>query len=120
MLAVPAAIELQVVPGRWVAWLGSGVARALWLARWSWRHRPDIVIGFHLPWTGLIALRVARLVGARAAYFCVGGIHELLDGGVHSEHRVFEAMRAPSPALQPNLAAQLEAALTGSDLRRSA
>jgi glycosyltransferase involved in cell wall biosynthesis len=99
-LTMPDTVELVVVPSRWTGRLGSGVARALWLMGWAWRHRPDVVIGFHLPWNGMVALLVARMVRARAAYFCVAGIHEVLDGGVHSEHRVFEAMGAPSPALQ--------------------
>lgn len=84
---------------------GHAAARTISFTLWVIRNKPDVVVGFHLPWNGLVSLCVARLVGARAVYFCVGGIDEVLAGGIHSEHVVFEAMGSPSPALERRLVA---------------
>jgi glycosyltransferase involved in cell wall biosynthesis len=93
-----------VVPPRWlVTLLGPVLARAIWTLGWMIRHKPDVIVGIHLPWNGLLSLCVARLLGARAWYSCVGGAHEFVDGGIHSENVLFEAMGTPSKLLERQL-----------------
>jgi glycosyltransferase involved in cell wall biosynthesis len=72
----------------------------MWLAI---RHRPDIVGGFHLLVNGLVAGLLARLVGARSLYFCVGGPMEVLGGGVWAENRIFGLLETPDPMVERGL-----------------
>jgi glycosyltransferase involved in cell wall biosynthesis len=86
-----------VTPSRWlVALIGPVFARTVVSLLWVFRNRPNLIIGMHLPWNGLLALCIARLVGTECWYFCIGGPHELYDGGMHSGHRLFEATGARS------------------------
>jgi L-malate glycosyltransferase len=79
-----------VLPPRWLARsLGTVPARLLTFAWTALRTRPHLVGGFHLLLNGLLAALVARLSGARALYFCVGGPAEVLDGGLWAENRLF-------------------------------
>ncbi len=85
-------------------WLNSLVgavpARLLWFAMMALKTRPDVVGGFHLLFNGLAAALVARMVGARSLYFCVGGPAEVLDGGILSENRLFEKLKKPHASLE--------------------
>ncbi|HET9315588.1 MAG TPA: glycosyltransferase [Vicinamibacteria bacterium] len=93
-----------VAPSRWLrplggatgARLGTFVAEAL-------RTRPHVMGGFHLLLNGLVALPVARLVGARAIYFCGGGPTEVLDGGVWGQNRLFTLMETPDAVVERRL-----------------
>ncbi|HYE24088.1 MAG TPA: glycosyltransferase family 4 protein [Clostridia bacterium] len=67
------------------------------------RTRPDVVGGFHLLFNGLLALLVARMIGARAVYFAVGGPAEVLGGGIMSENRLFSRLAAPSAEIECDL-----------------
>ena len=103
--AVPQLEKVEVIqPPRWlVRVLGAVPAR---LATFAWialRTPPHIVGGFHLLLNGLAALLVARFVGARALYFCVGGPAEMLGGGAQSENRLFERLRVPDPVIERRL-----------------
>ncbi len=86
------------------AWLnllvGAVPARLLWFAMIALRTRPDLVGGFHLLLNGLAAALVARMVGARSLYFCVGGPAEVLDGGILSENRLFEKLKVPNASIE--------------------
>jgi glycosyltransferase involved in cell wall biosynthesis len=62
-----------------------------------------VVGGFHLLMNGIVALFSARLVGARALYFCVGGWSETWGGGARSENRLFGRQGRDNPALQREL-----------------
>lgn len=93
-----------IVPPSWLRRLaGDTVARLLTFFCVGLRTRPDIVGGFHLLLNGLLAQLLARMVGARAMYFCVGGPAEVLGGGIDSENRLFERLRTPSQSVERQL-----------------
>ncbi len=96
-------VEL-ITPPRWLRRIaGDTGARLLTFIGVAIRTRPDIVGGFHLLINGLLAAFVARLVGARSLYFCVGGPAEVLDGGLSSENRLFERLEVPDPVVERRL-----------------
>jgi glycosyltransferase involved in cell wall biosynthesis len=98
---------ITILQTNWLArkLFGDAIARALRLLVWSMHHEPDLIVGVHLPWNGLAALCIAKLTGTRAYYFCVGGAEEILDGGLRSEHQLFQSLGAPSAALERRLIA---------------
>jgi glycosyltransferase involved in cell wall biosynthesis len=102
---VPALAKVVgVYPPRWLRrCIGDTPARLLTFGVVAIRTRPDAVGGFHLLVNGLVAALVARLVGARSWYFCVGGITELRDGGVWGENRYFSGLRTPDPTVERQL-----------------
>lgn len=102
---VPPMEKLEVVyPPQWLSRFVDPVSARLITFFWiGLRTRPHIVGGFHLLVNGLLSLVLARLVGARAMYFCVGGPAELLGGGVTSENRLFETLRQPDVVLERQL-----------------
>ena len=59
-----------------------------------------MVGGFHLLLNGLAAALMARMVGARSLYFCVGGPAEVLYGGILSENRFFEKLKVPHASIE--------------------
>lgn len=77
---------------RVAAWFGGGIARMLNAWRLALKVRPDLIIGYHLPWNGLIALLIAARVEAKAIYFSVGGPPEVIGGGIYSEHALFSKL----------------------------
>lgn len=89
------------------AWLigvaGSVVARLIMFSSVAIRRRPHIVGGFHLLLNGLAAGLVARLVGAYAMYFCVGGPAETIDGGIYADNRLFTRLGAADAAVERRL-----------------
>ena len=95
-----------VTPARWlIRLLGPVAARLITFAWLAFRRRPDIVGGFHLLFNGMAAVLLARLVGARSLYFCVGGPAEILDGGLAAENRLFRLLPGPDEFLEQRLAA---------------
>jgi glycosyltransferase involved in cell wall biosynthesis len=91
-------------PPRWLArLLGEVPARLLRFFAVGLSQRPDWVGGFHLLFNGMAALLLARLIGARAMYFCVGGEAEVRDGGLLSENRLFARQRRAQPRLEQRL-----------------
>jgi glycosyltransferase involved in cell wall biosynthesis len=93
-----------VSPPRWLQRLAGRIpARAAWCILTALRTRPHVVGGFHLLLNGIVALFSARLVGARALYFCVGGWTETWGGGARSENRLFGRQGRDNPALQREL-----------------
>jgi glycosyltransferase involved in cell wall biosynthesis len=93
-------------PSPWVsALLGEVPSRLLTFGWVALRTRPCFVGGFHLLVNGLAAALVARLAGARAVYFCVGGPAEVLDGGIHAENRIYGLMETPDPIVERLLVA---------------
>lgn len=99
---VPSLDRVRIVnPPRWaLAWLGAAGARLIVFAYVAFRERPEIVGGFHLLFNGLAAALVARLVGARSMYVCVGGPAEVLDGGILAENKLFNALRTPDAVIE--------------------
>jgi L-malate glycosyltransferase len=93
-----------VCPPRWLQHLTGRVpARAAWCILTALRTRPHVVGGFHLLLNGAVALLSARVVGARALYFCVGGWSETWGGGARSENRLFGRQGRDNPGLQREL-----------------
>lgn len=82
---------------------GAAVGRTLQSAFWVLRRHPFAILGLHLPWNGAIALLLARLTRATPLYFSIGGAEELIEGGLHSEHTLFERIKTPSLFLQSRL-----------------
>jgi glycosyltransferase involved in cell wall biosynthesis len=105
--ALPAVVVRRPAP--WVSsLLGEVPSRLLTFAWVALRTRPCIVGGFHLLLNGLAATLVARLAGARAVYFCVGGPAEVLDGGIHAENRLYGLMETPDPLVERLLVAAVD------------
>lgn len=69
--------------------VGRTVARSMTYIFVALRERPEICGGFHLLCNGMLALFTARLLGAQALYFCVGGKTEVVGGGVYCENGIF-------------------------------
>jgi L-malate glycosyltransferase len=112
---VPALPKVTVVhPPRWLARsLGNVAAR---LATFVWlavRRRPDVVGGFHLLINGLVAQLAARMCGARALYFCVGGPTEFAGGGYAGENAHFARLGTADDRVERLL---LRAALAFDDI----
>jgi hypothetical protein len=76
--------RLEVIhPPAWLRRLvGAVPSRLLTFVAEALRERPDWVGGFHLLINGLVAGALARVVGARSLYICVGGPAEVEDGGL--------------------------------------
>jgi len=93
-----------IYPPKWlICVLGPTRARLLtffWTALWK---RPDVVGGFHIMVNGIAAAIVARLIGARSMYFCVGGPAEVLDGGIHSADSYFTGMQTADSTVENRL-----------------
>lgn len=95
VLVTPPALLVRIigaVPARLATFLWVGI-----------RRRPHLVGGFHLLFNGMFALLLARLIGARALYFCVGGDAEVLGGGIASENRLFERLSRPDSVVEGQL-----------------
>jgi glycosyltransferase involved in cell wall biosynthesis len=93
-----------IYPPRWLIWLvGTVGARLVTFAWLAFRRRPHVIGGFHLLLNGMAAALLARLVGARSLYFCVGGPAEILGGGVGAENRLFAHLPGPDAVLEENL-----------------
>ena len=92
---------VPIYPPRWLCrLLGAVPARLLTFVWAALTLRPQVIGGFHLLVNGLLAAPLARLVGARSLYFCVGGPTEVLDGGIWAENRLFGLMKTPDPAIE--------------------
>jgi glycosyltransferase involved in cell wall biosynthesis len=98
-----AGVEWRCPPRALIRTIGEVPARLLLFLWTAVAERPDLLAGFHLQMNGLAATWAARLIGARSAYFCVGGPREVIDGGVWSENRVFARLPAPDPAIERQL-----------------
>jgi L-malate glycosyltransferase len=91
-------------PPKWlVRLIGVTLARLVSFVVVAIKTRPDVVGGFHLLLNGLTASLVARIIGARSLYFCVGGPAEVLDGGIFSENRLFEKLNRPDLTIEQSL-----------------
>lgn len=102
---VPAGEKIRLhMPPRWLVRVsGPVIARLLTFVWLACRLRPHLIGGFHLLFNGLVAATLARMVGARSLYFCVGGPAEVLGGGLQSENRLFEKLGAPDPLVERQL-----------------
>ena len=83
--------------------MGSVPSRLIVFVVEALRERPDWVGGFHLLINGLLAGVLARVVGARSLYICVGGPAEVLDGGLLGENRLFSRLEVPDALVERRL-----------------
>jgi glycosyltransferase involved in cell wall biosynthesis len=82
-------------PGWLVRVVGPVPARLATFCVTAFRTRPAVVGGFHLLVNGMVALLLARMVGAVSLYICVGsGPTEVLSTGL-TENRLFRHMGGP-------------------------
>lgn len=96
-------LEVVIPPGWLTKALGRVPARLLMFLWVGIRTKPDAVGGFHLLFNGLAASLLARIVGARSVYFCVGGPAEVKDGGAFTENRLFDLMGAADSVVERQL-----------------
>src|SRR5688572_2360354 len=90
-----------IYPPMWLRrCIGRVPARLLVFAWVAIRTRPHVIGAFHLLFNGLFASLLARCLGARSMYFCVGGPAEMLSGGIWSENRFFERLPSPDPTVE--------------------
>lgn len=94
---VPKIPNVSVIypPGWLIRMVGRTAARLLVFVLAGLRKRPGIVGGFNMKPNAMAAAVVARLIGSRALYFCVGGPTEILEGGVWGEAGPFPKMETP-------------------------
>ena len=99
---VPDVAKVEAIyPPRWlIRTIGTVPARLLMFVWVAVRTRPDVVGAFHMLVNGLVAALLARWVGARSMYFCVGGPVEVLDGGVWGENKYFAKLETPDPVVE--------------------
>ncbi len=101
---VPMDNVTYVCPPKWLQRLiGRIPSRSLVFVVTAFLKRADVVGGFHLLCNGLLALMVARMTGARAMYFCVGGWAEFAAGGVHSGNHTFTLIAQDDKPLEDAL-----------------
>jgi glycosyltransferase involved in cell wall biosynthesis len=82
-------VEPVYPPHRLSALLGKDIARLLTFVWLSITTRPDVIGGFHLLVNGLLAILLAKFVGARSLYVCGGGPREVAGGGYACENKIF-------------------------------
>ena len=107
--------EFVVFPESIERRFGAGIARAVAAFRYARHERPNLIIGYHLPWNGAIALLAARMTGCKVFYHAVGGPAELIGGGRYSEHALFSRLDGDSDFIEKrllHLAGQFDAILT--------
>ena len=107
--------EYVIYSARLAKIFGAGIARSLSALAFAIRQRPDLIIGYHLPWNGVVALLLGRVTGSRVWYFSVGGPAEMIGGGRYSEHALFSRLREDSHFIEKRLTAvvsQFDAVLT--------
>ncbi len=100
--AVPVVPKVEAIyPPSWLTrTIGQAGARLVVFAWVAVRSRPHVIAAFHLLFNGLTAALLARCVGARSMYFCVGGPAEVLYGGIWSENRFFQRLRRPDALVE--------------------
>lgn len=82
---------------------GPSIARHLVFLAWCVRYRPCMVVALHLTTSGFVGLVAARIAGAKAAYYCVGGRSEIADGGLGSESQLLSSIGEPNAYLERKL-----------------
>lgn len=87
-------------PPRWLRRLvGGGPSKAFWLVWTAIRHRPDVLIGYHI-FNALTCLVSAALVDGKAIYQMTGGPVQMIGGGYGSEPWLLRRLGRPSAALE--------------------
>lgn len=96
-------VEPVYPPARLAKWVGNDVARLLTFIWLSISTRPDVIGGYHLLVNGLLAILLARLVGARSLYVCGGGPREVAGGGYACENKIFGRLGRADSVIEKQL-----------------
>jgi glycosyltransferase involved in cell wall biosynthesis len=95
---------VAIYPPKWLMRIAGVTQARLLTSLWAaLRKRPHIIGGFHIMANGIAAIIMARMVGARSMYFCVGGPAEVRDGGIHSADSLFTKMETADPVVERRL-----------------
>ena len=99
---IPRLPKIEVIrpPDILIRMFGATPARLMTFVAAAMFDRPDVVGGFHLLMNGMLASLLAKMIGVRSLYFCVGGPAEILDGGLLSENRLFGRLKRPDPLVE--------------------
>ena len=75
---------------KWLQKLTGQVSSRLIYFSWlAIKHRPDVLVGFHLLLNGLLVALLAKIINSKSVYICGGGPREVAGGGVSTESRIF-------------------------------
>jgi glycosyltransferase involved in cell wall biosynthesis len=83
--------------------MGKVAARLCYFCWLTLKLKPDVLVGFHLLLNGLLVAILARLINAKSVYICGGGPREVLDGGVHTENRIFKRIGQADAVIEKQL-----------------
>jgi len=93
-----------VYPPKWLkSLIGSSFSRMLTYLIFSFKYRPDIYIGFHLLFNGLMAGFLSNLFNKNSIYICGGGVREVEGGGYRTENKLFSKIGNPDELLEKQL-----------------
>ncbi|MBV5329653.1 MAG: glycosyltransferase [Chlorobium sp.] len=106
-LPVPSIPKVEpIYPPQWLCKLIGNVPARLMTFIWlALKDRPQIVGGFHLQLNGLLAILLARMIGARSLYICGGGEREILGGGYLTETKIFSKIGKADALIEKQLIA---------------
>lgn len=93
-------IEYVPLPRFLTRMFGRAVTKLLVATHVAVRHRPEIIMGYHLFPGALTGLLIARLTGARAAYQMTGGPVELIGGGALTENCLIRHLKTDAPVIE--------------------
>ena len=84
-VCLPDGVE-TIRPPSWLSKIiGDRASRILTFVVVAVRRRPEVIGGFHLIFSGLIAILLSRVLGARSIYFCFDGPAEVVRPSASSQ-----------------------------------
>lgn len=90
-----------VCPPRWVSrLLGRAPARAVAVLAIALRHRPDVMMGYHIMPNSLLCLGVSAMIGGKSVYQMTGGSTQVMGGGYRSENVLLRQLGRPYRSLE--------------------
>lgn len=79
---------------------GRVIARGWMILLSTWRHRPDVLMGYHIMPNALLCLITANLFGRLSAYQMTGGPIQIVGGGAGAENWLLRCLRRRSRTLE--------------------
>lgn len=90
-----------ICPPGWVLRvLGRTIPRTALMLAAAWRHRPELLMGYHIMPNAILCLLAASIFGGRAIYQMTGGPIQIVGGGVGSENILLRQLTKASPRLE--------------------
>jgi L-malate glycosyltransferase len=93
-------VEWVHVPGWLTACIGEVPSRLVTFAVIAITSRPDLIGGFHLLLNAMTSVVLARMLGRRSLYLCVGRARSELLMEATTENRIFIRLRDRDPLIQ--------------------